>query len=1035
MKRIKKIKESSKAVAGAALLVGATLAGGAAMVSAQDSGSSGSNDLGDYPSPFIDDDGEIASTLVMGADAKATDVVAATEIAGQLGNDAAVSETRSVDVAGSFGWSADGGVTLDTRNDQLYFGDSLNSVRETLTQDDLDFLSETTFRDDSGTTTDITSYLDVADESITFGNDAEGLDNEDPVLHVGVPAEDVDNDDYLVNLQANFGDSLDFSDEDVQGEEIELFGKTYTVSQDDNADGDDELVLYGSSEEVSVETGESTTVTINGEEHTLEVVSVNEGGDTGNAAIRVDGNLRSEDTDATFNIDGQQVRVDQIIKTGGSESSTGVVQFAIGSQELVLSNNAAIEDDDGDEVEGTYVQFNGGDGTPTVDSISSIDLYLGAEDDDNDYLAAGDSWSHSMFEDVKVSFGGLNPDASENGENVGQVEVSTSGDDTASYSLTGSNGDDASIDWAFYDEGGSDELELADSDGDAFVSAEGQPVEEDQYFATDAGDFSHMWEVTGIDRDTEGTDLESGDEATVDLRDAVTGNSVEVELEAEDLDGDNEDYTGEEVIDGQTYHFVLDGSSSGEDLRVAWGDSADFTNTDADEETGVDTGDLTSVYTPVDTDSGAATAFTQNVTLPETTGDDYLEAGSTSSYTVDTDTEVHLGTDVDVESGASDVIIEFYDAADTSTGTKLGEVTLSDPETGYENLTFSSNNVHGVRVLNVAESSEGDVSKVGLVQNDDDSDDDTFNSFTERTSGADSITRVLELPSTESTDAQTLDLGSVSIPNQGSSQDYTVGQTVYTITNDGGNLVLGLDGDQTDDDDADVTGPAALTVLPQDDSDNEEAYINTVSYDGDDEEVVVDDATYTGGTRDQSTLESDDNVEAAYDVFGAYSEYDDDGQGEFTLNIPDGQSTAGAAVTGAEGELSASAGASGSVESMMPTGWPAQSVALDSDDYISSVQEDRNLILVGGPAANSLTQDLADANKTWETSDYTEGEGLLQLVPEAFNEDHDALVVAGYTGEDTRAAGSFLSNYGDHQEALAGETQVTVDTASGSVVQ
>jgi hypothetical protein len=85
MKTIKKIKESSKAVAGSALLVGATLAGGAAFATASShnmGGSSGDATLGDYPGHFIGEDGTVSSTVVMGEDAASVDVVAGAAIAG-----------------------------------------------------------------------------------------------------------------------------------------------------------------------------------------------------------------------------------------------------------------------------------------------------------------------------------------------------------------------------------------------------------------------------------------------------------------------------------------------------------------------------------------------------------------------------------------------------------------------------------------------------------------------------------------------------------------------------------------------------------------------------------------------------------------------------------------------------------------------------------------------------------------------------------------------------------------------------------------
>ncbi|MFB6204444.1 MAG: hypothetical protein ABEJ75_02255, partial [Candidatus Nanohaloarchaea archaeon] len=87
MKNIKKLKSYGKAVAGSALLVGATLAGGAAFATAQSSGSSGSSyTLGDFPQPFVGEDGNVQSTIVVGESAKTVDVVGAVNIAGALGN-------------------------------------------------------------------------------------------------------------------------------------------------------------------------------------------------------------------------------------------------------------------------------------------------------------------------------------------------------------------------------------------------------------------------------------------------------------------------------------------------------------------------------------------------------------------------------------------------------------------------------------------------------------------------------------------------------------------------------------------------------------------------------------------------------------------------------------------------------------------------------------------------------------------------------------------------------------------------------------
>ncbi|MFB6116710.1 MAG: hypothetical protein ABEK10_04340, partial [Candidatus Nanosalina sp.] len=437
MKTIQKIKESSKAVAGTALLVGATLAGGAAFATAQSSGSSGSGDatLGDYPGMFINDDGTVSSTVVMGQDAKAIDVVAGAQIAGQLGNNAFSSEMVSAGGSASFGWSATNGATLDTRNDQVYFGQTIDKVRQTLTDQQLSALDTVTFEDDAGNTQDVEQYLYVGNQQVQFGTHGES--SIDPELYVNNPSSvstqtnnnPTDSNGYLYKLQANFEDGLTLDkagdgttgNQDVLGQEVSLFGKTFTIAQDSfTGDG---LILYGSSQDVQISTGESATVTVNGQEHTISVSAVNNDG----VVYSVDGQSAEQDSvDSEFTIDGQTVRIDSKINL---KDDSGSATFSIGSEEYRLQDNSAIQNGNGEDIEGTMVNmegtgignqlgYNNGDGEIT---ISSISVAVGAADSDNNYVAAGESFQDPIFNDIQFSFGGLNPDASSaESESVGQ---------------------------------------------------------------------------------------------------------------------------------------------------------------------------------------------------------------------------------------------------------------------------------------------------------------------------------------------------------------------------------------------------------------------------------------------------------------------------------------------------------------------------------------------------------------------------------------------------------------------------------------
>jgi hypothetical protein len=414
MKSIRRIAKTA-----AAGLVGASLVGGAAA-------QSNSLDLGDYPAPFVDEDGEVNTAVVVGEQASTIDVVGAINIAGSLGQDAFSTEQVSVE-GSSYGFTASQGTSLTTENDDLYFGDSLTEVRDTLTSEQLSTLEEVTFRDDSGDETDIEQYLYPASNAIKFGKPDE-RDDEDPVVYVENP-EDPDNNDFLFRLQANFEDSLNFTSGDVQDEDLELFGNTYQVSSDSDSD---EVVLNGARETVSVSTGNesSATVTVGGDEVTFEVVGVT---DSDTAAISVNGEVQEEDEDSDFTVNGENVRIDDIIQTN-SDNSQGTVQFAVGSDQLVLQDGNTVQDEDGDDIEGLYSELQG-----TPSSLGGIDLYVGAEDDDQTYVLEGESYTHPMFPDYAFRFGGLNPDTTSEDSGAEETEISTSGDETVTVDLNRSS--------------------------------------------------------------------------------------------------------------------------------------------------------------------------------------------------------------------------------------------------------------------------------------------------------------------------------------------------------------------------------------------------------------------------------------------------------------------------------------------------------------------------------------------------------------------------------------------------------------------
>ena len=300
--------------------------------------------------------------------------------------------------------------------------------------------------------------------------------------------------------------------------------------------------------------------------------------------------------------------------------------------------------------------------------------------------------------------------------------------------------------------------------------------------------------------------------------------------------------------------------------------------------------------------------------------------------------------------------------------------------------------------------------------------------------------QVYTLPSTESTDAAqvdvTLDESQTDALDASAVSGVTVddGSDYVNVTVNEGQTYRIADSTTTADavdvglastsGNAEVTDPSALVVQPEDEGDAEHAFRVTPDAAGTDD-LKTDNLVYTGSSLSWADMEGDSDVSAAYDMYGTYAWQDTSDQGQVKLHVPNGQAVAGAAFTGADGSLSA--GASGSATSMQPTGW-ADHAALDSDGNVADLKQNQNLILVGGPAVNDLTSELADANKTWTGDQYSEGDAVLDHVNNAFTDGQDALVVAGYAGADTRAAANYLADYTDHQDEMSGKSTLNVGT-------
>ncbi len=188
------------------------------------------------------------------------------------------------------------------------------------------------------------------------------------------------------------------------------------------------------------------------------------------------------------------------------------------------------------------------------------------------------------------------------------------------------------------------------------------------------------------------------------------------------------------------------------------------------------------------------------------------------------------------------------------------------------------------------------------------------------------------------------------------------------------------------------------------------------------------------GETDSDTTVSNDIIYADTDISGwkedtrtergfiISSYYNSDSADEFSFSVP-----------GDNADYDVEVIVSGTAATVTTTGGTTvvNSVAGVSVIKLDSEITDpasKNLILVGGPAVNSLTAQALGLSypTTGAASTIPENAATLRMVSNAFGGSNSALVVAGWGADDTRNAASVLQDYSSHASALAGNMEVEV---------
>lgn len=1082
MKKIRKL--SKKFSAG---LLGVTLlASGAA-----------AQNLGDLPQPFVDDDGELASSIVIGEDAKTSDVVSAIDIATTLGNDAYSNTTQTVE----------GGETTSVNGVSLE-NDIRSTVSGTLTATSFDNLvrnyeygendqrvtEEVRVGQVNGVGNTVSTTVDeegevrtqVNSNAVEYNADyQQGLEQGDSLYLLGTEYEltgvssdeitlgstrttrnlgtgdTVDHGPYTVEVTDNDGEDTVYLTIKEDGDTIAQETFTEGESSDTQSFGDNDefevktpSVFFGNEERVTIETTYSDVTMTDGEEAPVDEDWIVDLGTSNGDTVDSIG-LYNQVKATAVDKDEEDYNDNQVAALSEGESLEGPNNFftveSLGlteepSTQLTVKDDKELDftDPNGIEHELDWNNlYNGGsvsEGDEGFIAVSSDEgkvpvqyevqtLNTGANDDET---AAEVHFSYGGYEETLEITGSEYTGSTVTSSNSGYgfpMSFDT-GSETIGY------GPGASYESSLHTEFGTEIAEgvFQDANGneyqasilDSLVDGTITDLDSEQYSSGDyvgVQDTNSNYLPVEIETFTLGN---SGNDRTLSLESSYQQDTPSKSFNTIDSAAASSSFNSGNYGDVTLGESNTDLQFQIDDSGVVFGTPSTSTLTTDGNTATSDTGNIAVTNTD---DSTSQNYNFQQVTVEKTSGG--TDVGSVDLGLSDTDSDSENELVVTITPGSSNPVQATIYLGGTG-GTVLGEYEVTSSGTasdvtvdlgedtafGSGSSTTSSPSVSVTGGATVSATASGDASKTGNTGGSGSATESVGQSVSVST-GA---TEVNDFSVNRNGQSFTTQINSVSDSIQKTySDDFSYTADMISFVNSGEIKQEFHFNDAaaqvTDSDDNTLTSSSDVSGDLSFDNGNDRF---SVSYDGDND---ISSLLLDSGTGNSFTLSDVEDGASSLTTYGTSVDLVSEEQA--TFGIPQNQRQAEHAV----GEVSTSQGGDSSYNLIDPQGTSEVGV-LDSEADTS-----QDLILVGGPDVNDLTEDLAEQGDTWTGDQYTEGEGLLQMVSDAFTSGYDALVVAGQTAEDTTAAGNFLADYDENLEDLEGKSQVVVDSESGELVE
>jgi hypothetical protein len=534
-----------------------------------------------YPVPFVSGGtADVAIVYGTGTGVSALDVVQAGNIQSSL------QSFMTGTTGGSSATTSGETVSLDTGADKIWLNTSLNAVKSTFTKSDLpSVLGDYSF---SG---DVTSKVTSAIKMVAGTN--AGAENSGKVIFVKQPSSSDDPSvgismgtsataQPLYNASATMS-AINFTHADSEGEEIVLFGQSFTIASETSTT---EIVLLKDADKVDLTSDAPTSVvTVGGLQYTIELVSAS---DT-SATIKVtnsEGVSSSKEVNeaASKRINGVDVAVTNADETNLKLSAT----VTVGSDKITLTSGSIVTVGESDDpIDGTLAYIVGGTG-----AVTEIAVAVFRPSSTEDAILPGTSFVDPVFGSFKVDFAGLTSPLEDAGRDM--ISVTNSGDDTMNVKFTEQGGNEKGVDFAHNE---SLMWRLADDSNFSIGVREMENLSyasgQVKYIVVGNEDYGHLLELYDVYNQTTGSSSITNDR--VKFRDVFSGETYETTFSSTEASGTID-------VDGKRYTVTFNGTGESASVKVKYPTSDSAANAHV-------------LFPTIETKQGALVQFYQPTTI------------------------------------------------------------------------------------------------------------------------------------------------------------------------------------------------------------------------------------------------------------------------------------------------------------------------------------------------------------------------------------------------------------------------------------